>query len=197
MPDLREYRALLERADAWYRGCQAARPDRVPCRRGCRDCCLGLFDVSLLDRDLLQEGMVALERPEREDVRARAGAILGTLRADFPDLGEDLDGWSPEEIDDLCDAAGPVECPVLGTEGECRLYGHRPLICRLEGIPLVDATGEAVHPEGCPRCSLGADEAPRFDVRALRREERRILRRRFGGRGGVTLLIPQALAGTG
>ncbi len=189
---MREYRALLERVDDWHRRCRAAFPDKVPCGRGCRDCCLGLFDVSLLDRDLLREGMEGLDKASREDIRARAASILGKLRASFPELGDDLDGWSPEEIDDLCDASGPVECPVLGKEGECRLYGHRPLICRLEGVPLVDATGEMIHPEGCPRCSLGAGEAPRLDVRALRREERRILRRRQPGRGGVTLLIPQA-----
>jgi Fe-S-cluster containining protein len=132
---MREYRALLARADERHRDCRAVFPREIPCARGCCDCCLGLFDVSLLDRDLLREGMDSLDAAAREDVRARAAAILEKLRPTFPGLGEDLDGWSAEEVDDLCDAAGAVECPVLGKEGECRLYEHRPLICRLEGAP--------------------------------------------------------------
>ena len=141
--------------------------------------------------------MRRLDRASREDIRARAGEILGWLRAAWPRLGGDLGGWSPAEIDRLCDTLGPVECPVLGSGGECRLYGHRPLICRLTGIPIVDASGGAVHPEGCPRVSLRPGEAPRLDARALRREEREILRRHYPGRGGVTLLVPQAVAGAG
>lgn len=191
---MREYRALLARADGHDRACRAAFPRELPCARGCRDCCLGLFDVSLLDRDLLREGMEALGAEARRDIRDRAAGILEKLRPLFPGLGEDLDGWEEEEIDALCDAAGPVACPVLGIEGECRLYDHRPLLCRLQGAPLVDPAGATVHPGGCPRCTLKADRAPRFDVAALRKEERRLLRKRFPGRSGVTVLIPQAVA---
>jgi Fe-S-cluster containining protein len=191
---MREYRALLARADGHDRACRAAFPRDLPCGRGCRDCCLGLFDVSLLDRDLLREGLEALGAGDRRDIGARAAAILQNLRTRFPGLGEDLDGWRDEEIDALCDAEGPVECPVLGKEGECRLYDHRPLLCRLQGAPLVDLAGVTVHPGGCPRCTLGPDRVPRFDIEALRREERRLLRRRYRGRSGVTVLIPQAVS---
>ncbi len=194
-PDLREYRDLLRMADQWGRECRTAFPDRVPCGRGCRDCCLGLFDISLADRDLLREGMEGLDAAAARDIRRRAEAILRDLRASFPRLGGDLDGWRPEKIDGLCDAAGPVECPVLGPEGECRLYGHRPLVCRLTGVPVVDVTGEIVHAAGCEKCALGPEEVPRLDARTLRRQERRFLRRRYPGRSGVTLFVPQAVAG--
>lgn len=191
---MEEYRRLLERADAWYRAVKERFPDRVPCGKGCRDCCLGLFDISPADAELLREGLAQAPPDVRADVVARSREILERLRAADPRLGEDLDGWSEREIDELCDGLGPVECPVLGPSGECRLYAHRPLTCRLSGIPVVDVSGEVIAPEGCARCTLRPEETPPLDAGRLRRDERRFLRRRYPGRGGVTLLIPQALA---
>ena len=189
-----EYRRLLARVDDWYRSAQGRHPERIPCSRGCRECCLGLFDVSLADRELLREGLAAVNPAVRSDIEGRAAAILAKLRAVYPDLGATLDGWDPDEIDDLCDALGDIECPVLGPEGECRLYAHRPLTCRMAGIPVVDLSGATVSPEGCAKCTLSKDEAPRLDCESLHRDERRILRARYPGKGGVPLLIPQAVA---
>ncbi|HEV3026469.1 MAG TPA: hypothetical protein VG457_02795, partial [Planctomycetota bacterium] len=109
------------------------------------------------------------------------------------DLGDTLDGMSPEEIDELCDEAGEIECPVLGPEGECRLYAHRPLTCRMSGVPVVDLSGKAVFPEGCARCTLKPQDTPRLDCGSLSKRERKILKTRFPGRSGVTLFIAQAL----
>lgn len=189
-----DYRKLLARADAWYRGAREKHPDQVTCAKGCRDCCLGLFDVTPLDADLLREGIGALDPAARRDIEARAAAILGRLRETWPGLGATLEGWSDGEIDGLCDALGPVECPVLGPTGECRLYDHRPLTCRLSGVPVVDLSGEKVFPEGCAKCTLSADEAPRLDCGKLRRDERKLLKKHHPRDLDVTLLIPQALA---
>jgi Fe-S-cluster containining protein len=189
-----DYRAILAKVDAWYRDVKARHPEKVPCARGCRDCCLGLFDVSLADRDLLREGLAAADPAVRADIEARADGILSKLRAIYPDLGETLDGWSPDDVDDLCDALGDVECPVLGPAGECRLYAHRPMTCRMAGVPVVDVTGEKIFPEGCAKCALRPEETPRLDCGTLRREERAVLRRRYPGKSGATLLIPQAVS---
>ncbi|HXG61327.1 MAG TPA: YkgJ family cysteine cluster protein [Planctomycetota bacterium] len=191
---MEEYRRLLERADAWYRSVRERFPDRVPCGKGCRDCCLGLFDITPADAELLREGLAQAPADVRADIERRARDLVERLRAEFPRLGEDLDGWSEREIDELCDRLGPVECPALGPAGECRLYAHRPLTCRLSGIPVVDVSGAVLYPEGCARCTLRPEETPPLEAERLRRDERRFLRRRYPGRSGVALLIPQALA---
>ncbi len=188
-----EYKELLSKVDAWYRSVKAAHPGEVPCTKGCRDCCIGLFDVSLADRDLLREGLAAADPEVRKDIEARAAALLATLRETAPELGETLDGWSPDDVDDLCDAAGDVECPVLGREGECRLYAHRPLTCRMSGVPVVNLAGEPVFPEGCAKCTLKPAQAPRLDCDRLSRQERKILKARYPHQSGVTLFIAQAL----
>ena len=188
-----DYRELLSKVDAWYLSVKETHPDQVPCAKGCRDCCIGLFDVSLADRDLLREGMAALVPAVRKDIEQRAAELMAKLRTTAPDLGDTLDGWSPDDIDDLCDAVGDVECPVLGREGECRLYAHRPLTCRMSGVPVVDLSGTPVFPEGCAKCTLKPSEAPRLDCDRLSRQERKILKARYPQQSGVTLFIAQAV----
>ncbi|HEV3029063.1 MAG TPA: YkgJ family cysteine cluster protein [Planctomycetota bacterium] len=195
MPD--EYKELLAGVDAWYRSVKAAHPAEVPCTKGCRECCVGLFDVSLADRDLLREGLAQADPAIRRDIETRSAALLARLRVLLPDLGDTLDGMSSEEIDDLCDEAGAVECPVLGPEGECRLYAHRPLTCRLSGVPVVDLRGNTVYPEGCAKCTLQPQDTPRLDCERLSKRERKILKTRYPGDSGITLFIAQGLSRAG
>src|SRR6185369_11303666 len=65
--DVDDYKGLLSKVDAWYRSVKERHPDRVPCVKGCRDCCIGLFDVTLADRDLLREGLAAADPEVRKD----------------------------------------------------------------------------------------------------------------------------------
>jgi Fe-S-cluster containining protein len=188
-----EYQELLSKVDAWYRSVKESHPALVPCEKGCRDCCIGLFDVSLADRDLLREGMAAADPALRKDIEERAAALLARLRQIDPRLGDTLDGWSPDDVDDLCDAAGDLECPVLGKDGDCRLYAYRPLTCRMSGVPVVNLAGEAVFPEGCAKCTLKPKDTPRLDCDRLSRQERKILKARYPHESGVTLFIAQAL----
>jgi Fe-S-cluster containining protein len=188
-----DYRQILAKVDAWYRSVQSAHPGEVPCTKGCRDCCIGLFDVSLADRDLLREGLAAADPALRRDIESRAAALMATLRELSPGLGDTLDGWSPDDVDDLCDAAGDVECPVLGKDGDCRLYEHRPMTCRMSGVPVVDLSGNPVFPDGCAKCTLKPADAPRLDCDRISRQERKILKERYPGRSGVTLFIAQAV----
>jgi len=52
-----EYLKLLGRVDAGYRSVKERPPAEGPSEVGCRDCGLGLFDVTLADRVLLRLGM--------------------------------------------------------------------------------------------------------------------------------------------
>ena len=191
---MKEYRALLSRVDVWYQTAKREHPAQVPCSIGCRDCCLGLFEISLADRKLLREGLSKADAKTRRDIERRAEKILRQLRKAYPDLGETLEGFAPEEIDELCDLLGAVECPALGKKGECRLYDHRPLVCRLCGVPVVDKSGKVIDPDGCGKCTLRPKETPRLDYAALRRKETAILKRLSPRGSEVTLLLPQAFS---
>lgn len=81
----------------------------IQCRAGCSECCHQSFRVSEVEGALLREGLASAPAVVRAQIVARAGEYQ----------------------------AGRGEaCPVLGDDGNCRLYDHRPRICRKYGIPL-------------------------------------------------------------
>jgi uncharacterized protein len=45
----------------------------------------------------------------------------------------------------------PGRCAFLGSEGECRIYEHRPYVCRTQGLPLrwIDEEAEAEYRDVC------------------------------------------------
>jgi Fe-S-cluster containining protein len=81
--------------------------DQIQCRPGCSECCHQSFRVSELEGMLLREGLAGAPEAVQADVIAKARA------------------YAPGQA-----------CPVLSATGECRLYDHRPRICRKYGIPL-------------------------------------------------------------
>jgi Fe-S-cluster containining protein len=81
----------------------------IQCGPGCSDCCHQTFAVSALEGAWLREGLAAAPADVRADILARAEAWRADAR---------------------------LPCPVLSADGRCRLYDHRPRICRKYGIPL-------------------------------------------------------------
>ncbi|TFH55511.1 MAG: hypothetical protein E4G91_10380, partial [Candidatus Zixiibacteriota bacterium] len=73
LPLLTEYQALLQQVDAWFDRCQAAfGPELIRCRRGCSECCRGLFDITLLEAALLQQGVALLPSGVQGIVRQKS-----------------------------------------------------------------------------------------------------------------------------
>lgn len=138
------YQQLLGELDTWFNTVLAAAPhDVLACRAGCSACCRGLFDISLLDALLLQQGLALLPDSTRNQVQDRCRLRLAELQRRWPDLQQpyllnDLPGddWTEMPEDD------ETPCPLLGAGGLCLLYAYRPMTCRLHGLPTIDLSGE-------------------------------------------------------
>lgn len=83
--------------------------DHVQCRAGCSQCCHQSFRISEIEAAYLKEGLRQVDVTTRQDILERARA------------------YRPGE---------QQPCPILSEQGHCRLYEHRPRICRKYGIPL-------------------------------------------------------------
>ena len=145
------YRALLERLDRWFAGARAKHPGVIPCTGGCSACCHGPFDISVADAELLAHAVRALPDAERQEVRARAEALMLRIAGLLP-------GWqAPHDVasvgDDAFDLMGTTlanePCPLLDPEGRCRIYADRPLVCRLIGLSMVTPAGRVIE-NMCP-----------------------------------------------
>lgn len=94
--------------------------------RGCRDnCCITRFTHhTWIEYHYLLSGFESIDEVRKKKVRRRADTVTDIMR--------------------MADARGlPVRemCP-LNVDGRCVLYSHRPMICRLHGLP------HELHPPG-------------------------------------------------
>lgn len=148
---------LVQIVDAAVADAARRSGDRLLCRPGCTQCCVGVFPISQLDAERLREGLALLtdSDPERAvAVRGRAEASVGRLSAEFP--GDATTGALDESRGFELEEFGNDEaCPALDpATGLCDLYSARPMTCRVFGPPLRVEGGVGV----CELCFQGAAE---------------------------------------
>lgn len=176
---LDKYRELLERIDVWFGRClELAGPGRIRCRRGCRGCCRGLFDITLLDACLLQEGFGRLPAATRVAVLRRARPRLSELQRRWPGFAHPfiLNGMPDEEWTEMPEDDETL-CPLLGGDGLCLVYPFRPMTCRLHGLPNVDLSGESFSDAWC---TLNFPDADPLAMPELRWEFRKVFAAEIG-----------------
>lgn len=138
----------------------------IACRAGCAECCHAAFPITALDADRLRRGLAALEdRARAAAIGVRARRYAEEIRSHFP--GD----WESGRLDDneewrdwfFARMKGRAACPALDeARGECDLYAHRPVACRVYGHLI--HIGSAA-PGICRLCFAGAREE---DVEASR-----------------------------
>ena len=156
---LDRYGELLGEVDRWFDGCLARHPGLIVCGRGCSSCCRGLFDITLLDALYLKRGFDLLPLPEQQAVREKSAARLASLETEFPEFRRPwtLNRLSEEIWNDMMPEDDGTPCPLLSDQGVCRVYAQRPMTCRLNGIPLIDVSGEGFSEEYCTLNFTGVD----------------------------------------
>jgi len=143
-PYFDKYKAIVDQVDAVFKKVHEEHQDCVRCRVGCSDCCHALFDLSLIEAlyikaqfdNIFKDSARALivERANEAD-----RAVYRLKRQAF----RDHENGKPENqiLEEM--AAHRIRCPLLNSDDQCDLYAHRPLTCRLYGIPTV--IGDKAH----------------------------------------------------
>lgn len=156
--------ALIQIVDAALADATRRSGEWLACRRGCTQCCVGVFAIHQLDAVRLQQGLARLEKtdPQRaRRVRERARESVERLSVEFPGDAETgvLDATVFDEGSEaegrFAEFANDEPCPVLDPEtGLCDLYDARPMTCRTFGPPLRTEGGLGV----CELCFHGATD---------------------------------------
>jgi Fe-S-cluster containining protein len=171
------YGSLLQEVDEWFGRASSSSGTAVSCRTGCSACCRGLFDITLLDACYLKSGYNKLDISTQKTVLARARDRLSSLQAFWPEFAAPyiLNCRPEEEWEDLMPEEDETPCVLLGADGKCKVYDHRPMTCRLNGIPLIDISGEIFFDEWCTLNFIGKDplseESLRWSFRSHFRTE--------------------------
>jgi len=138
---MRRYLRLMREMDGWFASVLMKHSDQMQCGKGCALCCHGLFDISLPDALRVAEGFSALGPAIRTQVALRATSVHERILAEAPELESPffLHVLGEDRIDRVVDRVQSLPCPLLGSRNECLVYEYRPLACRIEGVPMVDA----------------------------------------------------------
>lgn len=145
-----EYELLTAQVDKLFKQVQESFPQEVACTKTCSDCCHALFDLSLVEAMAINRafndkfGFGA----ERSKILDRAGDADRTLtRLKYHYYKDVKGGMTDEQVMEKA-AHEKVCCPLLGDDNLCLLYEHRPLTCRIYGVPT------AIHGKGhvCGKC---------------------------------------------
>ncbi|HXV68294.1 MAG TPA: YkgJ family cysteine cluster protein [Nitrospira sp.] len=128
---------LFERTARWFERAKASLVGELPCRQGCSHCCVGLFPVTILDRQEIRRGLQFLPHEGRRMIEQEAAEQARLLSASHVRLTDHpfIDDWPDRDIDGVVKQFEHLACPALQADGSCRVYAFRPLVCRSMGIP--------------------------------------------------------------
>lgn len=135
-PYFLKYEALSQAADQVFARVRDQFPDCVQCKVECADCCHALFDLTLVEALYINERFQAkFTSDERAAMLEKANRADRTIHKLKRNAYKDLQAGKSEE--EILTALGDerVRCPLLNGQDMCELYDHRPITCRLYGIP--------------------------------------------------------------
>lgn len=132
----KEYEQLAEKAEIAFQALEKEYGDCVKCSVNCSDCCHSVFGLFLIESAYLSHYFGQL------DSSLRTQALLRGERADreLLQLESSPPGDSHPGVDDQGGNSVALErqrirCPLLNEEEKCQMYSHRPITCRVYGIP--------------------------------------------------------------
>ncbi|MFV0348687.1 MAG: YkgJ family cysteine cluster protein [Halodesulfovibrio sp.] len=131
------YEALVAEVDTVFAKVAEQHPECVTCEKGCSDCCHALFDLSLVEAMYLNRSF----KQSFGDGEARSSIITRANEADRKSYKIKRQAYRDSQagidtqtiLENM--ARERMRCPLLGTTDTCELYQHRPITCRLYGIP--------------------------------------------------------------
>jgi len=128
----RSYELLADRADEAFRKTKDAHASKMACERYCSDCCHAVFGLFLIEAANLKLHFDNLDLEKKKEALLRCNETERGLKR----LEKKLEryGHDPETQASIL-AKERIRCPLLDERNECVLYEHRPITCRVYGIP--------------------------------------------------------------
>jgi len=128
----KSYELLVDKADAAFREMQKEHGSCMKCEPHCSDCCHAVFGLFLIEAGYLREQFDRLTDEEK------GAALLRCERAE-KNLERLQNMLQAHEGDPQMQAyvisRERIPCPLLNEHQDCILYAHRPITCRVYGIP--------------------------------------------------------------
>ena len=135
-PIFNKYEVLVKAVEAVFARVKSDFPGCVKCKTGCSDCCHALFDLTLIEalyiNHRFNQGIDEAKKAEIIEKANRADRKIYKIKRNAYKAASA--GTQEEEILNAV-AKERVRCPLLNSQDTCDLYEHRPITCRLYGVP--------------------------------------------------------------
>ncbi|MBU1343355.1 MAG: YkgJ family cysteine cluster protein [Proteobacteria bacterium] len=131
-----KYEALVQMVDAVFERVKKEYPKEVFCREKCSDCCYAIFDLTIIEalylKDKFLKTFTGKKKNDLIEIADKTDRVLTKMKRDA--YKEVKNGANELEIVGKM-SQERVRCPLLGEDNLCVMYEHRPITCRIYGIP--------------------------------------------------------------
>ena len=131
-PLLQNYQLLVDKADRAFKEMKEAYAPNIMCKRHCSDCCHAVFGLFLIEAAFVKQQFDELHKEKRKAALLRCSETEKGLRR----LEKMLKQFENDpNMQAYTMARERIRCPLLNENNDCMLYDHRPITCRVYGIP--------------------------------------------------------------
>jgi len=131
-----KYEAVVHIADGVFDRVKKEFPKEVFCREKCSDCCYAIFDLTLIEalylKDKFLKKFIGKEKNDLIEIAGKTDRVLTKMKREA--YKEVKNGANELDIVGKM-SQERVRCPLLGENDLCVIYEHRPITCRVYGIP--------------------------------------------------------------
>jgi Fe-S-cluster containining protein len=131
-PLFRSYELLVDKADEAFEKMKEDHGSQMACEAHCSDCCHAVFGLFLIEAAYLKEHFDRLDPEKKKEALMRCNETERGLKRVEKKL--EVHQEDPEMMASIL-SRERIRCPLLDSDQECVLYAHRPITCRVYGIP--------------------------------------------------------------
>jgi Fe-S-cluster containining protein len=136
-PFFKQYEEVLAMADKVFERVKSKHSECVKCKTKCSDCCNALFDLYLIEALYINDKFnKKFKEGERERLIEKSNTADRTIYKLKRKAYKDLESGKDENELLSKMAEERIRCPLLNDDDMCNLYDHRPITCRIYGIPI-------------------------------------------------------------
>jgi Fe-S-cluster containining protein len=158
------YEGVADKAEAAFQEMQKTHGACIKCEPHCPDCCHAVFGLFLIEAGYLKEYFDKLTDEEKKAALSRCEQAEKSLER-IQNMLQEHEG--DPQMQAYIMSRGRIPCPLLNEKQECVLYMHRPITCRVYGIP-TKIQGKA---RVCWKADFKKDERyPVFDLDGVYRD---------------------------
>jgi Fe-S-cluster containining protein len=131
-PIFHSYELLVDAADEAFQKMKEEHGSQMACEQHCSDCCHAVFGLFLIEAAYLKVHFDQLDPEKKKEALMRCNETERGLKRVEKKL--EVHQEDPEMMASIL-SRERIPCPLLDGDRECVVYAHRPITCRVYGIP--------------------------------------------------------------